>query len=158
MRQRRTIPARVRDFIPPHCPNPLSRFHRAQHGSGWRFQRRGFRFIRRPPGVVRVFCCVECGRSFRNSTFSIDYWKKRAGLAPRTFLQLVNGQGLRQAARCLGVSPTTVRRLQRRLAGQSMLHDLRVTRLLEIPPNERLGRDGLRTVIAQLGGMAWRDE
>jgi hypothetical protein len=112
---------------------------------GFRFHRRGFQRIEREPGWVRIFQCRHCHRYFRNSCFEMDYWKKRGGLWVRVFLGLTNGQAKRQIARCLGVTRTTIDRIERDLAKHCLLHHLGQLRELRGQLAEPVGLDGFRT-------------
>lgn len=140
-------------FRPPFCPNPACRFHLVA-SSAWRFHARGFRTVRRPPGLIRRFQCRQCRRWFSSSTFREDYWKKLPGLAAPVYHLIADGQGLRQAARSLGVSPTTVRRRQRWLAGQALLLHLEQERMLDGKLLEPVVLDGLRTFAGSQNEMA----
>ena len=139
------LPPHIRDFVPPFCPNPDCAFFLTTKHPDWRFHRRGQCRIKRKPRLVQVFRCRHCGRYFRSSVFSGEYWKKLHGLLPKVYLALNNGQCLRQAARTLGVSHTTIRRAQRWIARQSLLAHLEQLARLEWPEGERTILDGLRT-------------
>lgn len=137
--------AKVRDFVPPHCPHRECSAHVLQPGEHFRFHRRGFQRIERDPGWVRIFQCRHCGRYFRDACFSMDYWKKRGALWSRVLLGLVNGQAKRQIARCIAVSPSTIDRIERDLAKHCLLHHLGQLRQLKGRLDEPVGLDGLRT-------------
>ena len=137
--------SRVRDFVPPHCPHRDCPAHVVAPEEGFRFHRRGFQRIEREPGWVRIFQCRHCHRYFRNSCFELDYWKKRGGLWVRVFLGLTNGQAKRQIARCLGVTRTTIDRIERDLAKHCLLHHLGQLRELRGQLAEPVGLDGFRT-------------
>jgi transposase-like protein len=132
-------------FIPPFCPNPRCPWHTAADTRGWRVQRRGARAVQRAPRPTRRFRCLHCGRWFSDATFSLDYWKKKPGLAPRLYPLIVDGKALRQAARTLGVGPSTVKRHERQLARQALLHLERALRRLLRRLAEPVEIDGLRT-------------
>jgi hypothetical protein len=94
---------------------------------------------------VRKFRCGACGGWFSSSCFSADYWNKLPGLTAPVYAHLANGQALRQVARTLGVSHTTVRRRERWIARQCLLHHLEQRERLRGQLGEPLVLDGLRT-------------
>jgi hypothetical protein len=77
--------------------------------------------------------------------FGPEYWKKAPGLTARVMGPLLNGCGLRQAARILRVSPSTVRRHTRLLAKQCLLIHHEQLRRLAGRLREAVAHDGLRT-------------
>ncbi len=139
------LPERVRDFVPPFCPNPDCPHHMAPAGTYDLWQPRGYVQIERRPGWVRRFRCLACGRWFRSSTFSDDYWKKRCGLNDRIYRLLLNGSGIRQAARVLEVAPTTVRWRIRGMARQALLAHFEQLQALHGRWTEDVAFDGLRS-------------
>jgi hypothetical protein len=138
------LPARVTDFVPPFCPNPDCEWHTAQSGTYMTWQPRGCIRIERKPGWVRRFRCLSCGRWFRSSTYSDDYWKKYPGLNDRIFRLLLNGTGIRQAARVLEVAPTTIRWRLRGMARQALLAHVEQLHALRGQWTEDVAFDGLR--------------
>lgn len=142
---RRLPPARVRDFVPLHCPHRECPAHTIGPGETYSFHRRGYQRTERAPGWSRIFQCRHCGRYFRDACFGPDYWKKRGGLWRRVFLGLANGQAKRQLARCLGVSRRTVDRIERDLAKHCLLLHVRQLRRLEGQIDEPVVLDGFRT-------------
>ena len=141
----RKPPSEVRDFVPPHCPHQDCAAHVIEPDEHFRFHRRGFQRIERDPGWVRIFQCRHCRRYFRDACFSMDYWKKRGGLLIRVFLGLTNGQAKRQIARCIGVTRTTIDRIERDLAKHCLLHHLGQLRQLKGKLDEPVVLDGFRT-------------
>ena len=131
--------------MPPFCPHERCRFHDGGGGARWHYERRGYRRVRRSPGRIRRFRCGSCGRWFSSSTFREDYWSKRPGLSAAIYHLIADGEGLRQAARKLRVSPTTVKRRQRWLARQSLLAHLELMRRLSGRLTEPVVLDGMRT-------------
>jgi hypothetical protein len=109
------------------------------------FQRRGYRITERRPGWVRNFSCKLCGRYFRSSVFTEDYWKRVTGVNEAIYLGLANGQALRQIARARQLSLGLVRRRERWLARQSLLWHELVLRDLEGRLDEPVVLDGFRT-------------
>jgi len=137
--------AAEREFVPPFCPHPTCPFHRRGDHRHWRFARRGYRRVQRAPGRIRRFRCSSCGGWFSSSTFREDYWTKRPGLSAAVYDLIADGKGLRQAARTLRVSPTTVKRRQRWLARQALLAHLQLMRRLQGRLDEPVVLDGMRT-------------
>ncbi len=114
------MPNTPTDFTPPFCPNARCDFH--ANPRGWRFVRWGT-YLRTLPRVRRVprFRCSHCRRSFSRQTFQTTYWLRRPELQATIFERLVAGSGLRQIARSLGCSPTTVMTHAARLGRHSLL-------------------------------------
>lgn len=112
---------------------------------GWRFQCRGWRRVARCRRRVRKFRCSACGRWFSSSTFTDEYWTKKAGLTDPIFHMLHEGMALRQIARTLNISPTAVRQRQRRLAQQALLIHGEMLARLSGTIDEPVVFDGLRT-------------
>lgn len=108
-------------------------------------QRRGARPVQRSHRPTQRFRCSTCRRWFCDATFSLDYWKKRPGLGPRILPLIVDGKALRQAARTLRVGPSTVKRHERELARQALLHLERARRRLRHQLGEPIEIDGLRS-------------
>ncbi len=130
---------------PPFCPNQQCRWHRATDLSGWRYQSRGTRRVKRSPHAVRMFSCTDCRRWFCDAAFTIDYWKKKTGILTQAFHLIMDGQALRQAARTLNVAVTTIKRAERQLAKQSLLIHQRQERALTGTLTEPLVLDGSRS-------------
>lgn len=108
---------------PPFCPNHACAYHRSP--DGWRFVRAGFHARLAAPRRVQRYRCCACGRHFSDQTFRTTYWLKRPGLLLSTFHGLVAGSGLRQLARTLGASPSTVATHAARLGRHCLLfHEL----------------------------------
>jgi transposase-like protein len=93
--------------VPPFCPNPDCRFHRAATTS-WRWVRDGFFSRSRAPGRIQRFRCCHCRRHFSEQTFRTTYWLKRPELLAPTFHRLLGCSGFRQIAREFGCSPQTI--------------------------------------------------
>ncbi len=106
-------------FQPPHCPNQKCRFHRRHRK--WPFKRAGF-FTRPSDGRrIQVFQCLHCGRRFSTRTFSATYWLRRREMLFRIATMISEGPALRQIARMLGVSHSTVMRHVARLGRHCLL-------------------------------------
>ena len=148
MKREPPVPSEEISFAPPHCPYPQCRFHyRDPHGApdDWKWVYRGFRSVRRAPRWVRRMSCCACRRWFSSSTFRYDHWRKKPALVFPCYDPLSNGAVLRQTGRILRTSPTTVRRNQRYLAGQSLLLHRGQCQRLAGAIAEPVVLDGLRT-------------
>ncbi len=100
-------------FRPPCCPHPAC----PAHGRGRRFPwvRNGF-YTRRCDGRrVQRFLCLRCGRRFSTQSFRLDYRLHRPRLHLRFLPLLVSKVTLRQSARILGTTRTTLDRRLRLL-------------------------------------------
>lgn len=142
MRSRRRRPVRRRGgFQPPHCPNPTCDFHRPD--PDWPFVRDGF--YRRPSDGRRfqAFECRHCGRNFSAVTFSTTYWLRHRRLVGLVATHVTEGAALRQIARALNTSHTTVRRLVSRVGRHCLLYHSALVR--DHPLEEALVVDGFET-------------
>ena len=106
-------------FQPPCCPNPRCPFHIPR--PDWRFVRNGHH--RRPSDGRRFqdYRCTHCGRGFCCATFRPTYWLRRRDLLLRIAVLISEGAALRQIARALGTSHTTVARHVARLGRHCLL-------------------------------------
>ena len=107
-------------FRPPFCPHPACDFHRVSRG--WRYVRWGS-YTRTCPRVRTIprFRCSHCRRTFSKQTFQTSYWLRRPELQATICERLLSGSGLRQIARFLHCSPTTVMTHTARLGRHAML-------------------------------------
>ena len=106
-------------FQPPHCPNPECRFHKPS--PDWQFVRCGSHVRQRDDRRIQDYLCRACGRQFSAPTFTTTYWLKRPDLLPKVAAMITEGAGIRQTARVLGASPSTVARMIARLGRHGML-------------------------------------
>ena len=108
----------------------------------------------RPPGQVRDrdrslteriqrFRCHHCGRTFSSSAFAATYWLRHRHLLIPIAQLAVSGAGLRQIARSLGISHSTVGRHIARAARQCLL--LHSNFLTDNPLTESVAVDGFET-------------
>jgi transposase-like protein len=104
---------------PPFCPNAECDSH-GMPGT-WRFKKNGYYERLRGLRVVQRYVCRSCGRNFSSQTFSTTYWLKQPHLLGRLFDALVNGSALRQVARSLRVSHSTLQRQTERLGRHCLL-------------------------------------
>ena len=106
-------------FQPPFCPNPKCPFHKRHRD--WRFVLCGHHIRHSDQRRFQDFRCSHCRRRFCSATFSTLYWLRRRDL----FLLIANliceGAALRQIARALGTSHTTVARHVARIGRHCLL-------------------------------------
>jgi len=128
-------------FHPPHCPNPQCSFHLPD--PHWHFVRRGS-FVR-PSDQRRfpAFRCSHCRRNFSARSFSPSYWLRLRHLLLPVAAWLPEGPALRQIARVLGTSHTTVARLTHRLGRHDLLFHIAALHGFSLP--EPLVIDGFET-------------
>jgi transposase-like protein len=135
------VSPRSKSWQPPFCPNAACESHATP--DTWRFKRNGFYERLRGPRVVQRYVCRSCRRNFSAQTFSTTYWLKRSRLLQPLFHGLVACSALRQMARALGVTHSTLQRQAERLGRHCLL-------TLEAlgpggAPTEPLVLDGFRT-------------
>ena len=129
------------DFVPPHCPRPQCDSHK--NPDTWRYKKRGFFLRDQKPHRIQRYLCHHCGRNFSSQTFSTTYWLRRGDLLATLFKRLVSCSGLRQIAREMEVSHSTVQHLTERLGRHCLLfHE---TIRPREAPSEPLVLDGFRT-------------
>lgn len=157
----RTFPRRAGGFQPPFCPNPNCPFHRRR--SDWRFLRDGHHIRLSDQRRFQDFRCTHCRRRFCSASFSTLYWLRRRELLLRIANMICEGAALRQIARILGTSHTTVARHVARLGRHCLLfhHNL----LKEHQLAEALVIDGFETfeysqyfpfhINMAVGGESW---
>jgi hypothetical protein len=131
----------ARSFRPPHCPNRCCWFYEPR--PGWKIIHDGF-FVR-PSDQRRFqrFRCRHCKRRFSSRTFAADYWLRRRSLFPQVAQFCPEGPGLRQTARLLGISHSTVVRHLARAGRHSLLFHQELVR--QRPIQEPLVVDGFET-------------
>jgi hypothetical protein len=95
-------------FRPRCCPNRACPFH--QPRTDWKFIRFGFYQLRGHPRPLQRFRCLHCRRTFTPRTFAVTYWLHRDDLFALIAQLSTAGSGLRQIARVLRISHTTVAR------------------------------------------------
>ena len=77
---------------------------------------------------IQTFRCSHCDRSFSHRTFSPTYWLRYPHLLRQIAALICEGAGLRQIARLLNISHTTVARYVARLARHCLLFHRRLLR------------------------------
>jgi hypothetical protein len=107
-------------FRPPFCPHLSCDFHR--NPKGWRYTRWGT-YTRSCPRVRTIarFRCSHCRRTCSQQTFQTTYWLRRPELLVSIAERAVAGCGLRQIARSVRCSPTTVMTHLARLGRHALL-------------------------------------
>ena len=126
---------------PPFCPNPECS-SREKPGA-WRFKKKGFFLRHQKPHRVQRYLCLHCRRSFSSQTFQTSYWLRSSRRLEPVFYRLLACSGLRQIARELQVSHSTIQRLAERLGRHCLLlHEKLRPREA---PSEPLVLDGLRS-------------
>jgi transposase-like protein len=109
-------------FVPPFCPWPECRAHRA---SGSRFHRHGWYRKRSDPAKIPRFRCLDCEGTCSRQTFSTTYYLKRPNLQVAIASGLVACSAHRQLARSLHCAKTTVTRAAERLGRHAILFQAR---------------------------------
>ena len=106
-------------FQPPFCPNPKCPFHKRHRQ--WRFVRNGYHVRLSDQRRIQDFQCSHCRRRFCFSTFSTLYWLRKRKLLLPIAKMICEGAALRQIARVLATSHTTVARHVARLGRHCLL-------------------------------------
>jgi transposase-like protein len=109
----------------------------------WRYKKKGFYFRAQTPQRVQRYLCQHCGRNFSSQTFAVSYWLRHGRLLEPLFKRLVSCSALRQIAREMEVSHSTVQRLSERLGRHCLLFHERLRP--QTAPAEPLVLDGFRT-------------
>ena len=103
----------------------------------------GARVRRRDGRRIQDYRCRECGRYFSAPTFTTIYWLKRPDLLPKVAALITEGAGIRQTARVLGASPSTIARMVARLGRHGMLFHHKT--IQAAPVEQPLVIDGFET-------------
>lgn len=131
----RTVPP------PPFCPNPAC--NSRTDTRPWRFKKKGFFLRHQAPHRIQRYRCHHCGRNFSSQTFQTHYWLRRPELREPVFHRLLGCSGLRQIARELHTSHSTIQRLSERLGRHCLLFHEKLRP--RSTPTEPLVLDGFRT-------------
>jgi len=126
---------------PPFCPN--SRCDSQKNPRPWRFKKKGFYLREQKPRRVQRYLCHHCGRNFSSQTFESSYWLRRPRLLEPVFYRLLSCSALRQIARELHVSHSTIQRLSEKLGRHCLLLHERLRP--RGAPTEPLVLDGFRS-------------
>jgi len=135
------MPLPRRSRSPAFCPNP--RCESRTKSAPWRYKKKGFFFRDRPPRRIQRYVCHHCGRNFSSQTFDVSYWLRDGLRLEPLFKRLVSCSGLRQIAREMEVSHSTVQRLTERLGRHCLLFHERLRP--QATPAEPLVLDGFRS-------------
>ncbi len=104
---------------PPFCPNKDCSLHHLEHRSSTWHTKSGF-YITAVSGRIKRYQCKKCGMRFSEQSFSLDYSTKRKLPYDYILKQLKSAAGIRDIARDLRVSPTTIINRITRLSRQSL--------------------------------------
>ena len=99
------------------CENPLCQFSRRTQPN-WLIRNGTYRTSAH--GIVQRYRCRACNRGMSEQTRSIHYYAKRRVNLKQVFTRLRGGSSMRDIARGLGCSRTTVSNAVMRLARQAM--------------------------------------
>jgi len=135
------MPPPCRLGSPAFCPNP--RCDSRTKSTPWRYKKKGFFFRDRTPRRIQRYVCHHCGRNFSSQTFDVSYWLRDGHRLEPAFQRLVSCSGLRQIAREMAVSHSTVQRLSERLGRHCLLFHERLRP--RKAPAEPLVLDGFRS-------------
>ncbi len=135
------MPAALRRSPPAFCPNP--RCDSRTKSIPWHYKKKGFYFRQQKPHRIQRYLCQHCQRNFSSQTFQTSYWLRHGRLLGPLFQRLVSCSGLRQIAREMGVSHSTIQRLSERLGRHCLLFHERLRPRAD--PAEPLVLDGFRS-------------
>ena len=103
---------------PPFCPNKNCSMHHLTHKSTLWYTMSGS-YTTSVFGYIKRFRCRKCNTRFSEQSFSLDYSVKRRLPYDYIFKQLKSAAGIRDIARDLRVSPTTIINRITRLSRQA---------------------------------------
>ena len=139
MNTRHSAP-RLTSFRPPFCPNEKCAFHLP--GAKATFRSAGS-YTRSDGRTFPRFRCNSCERRFSSRAFSATYCLKKPHVFAKAVDLSVNGAGIRQSARFLGVSHSTVARHLARAGRHCLLWHATLIRGLQA--KEPIVVDGFET-------------
>jgi len=93
--------------------------------------------------MVPRYRCNDCGKTFSDQTFSLDYYAKKRVSYQRIFQQIITAGGVRDTARQEGISTQVVQNRTARLAHQAMAVQISLLRTLIL--RENLCADGFES-------------
>ncbi len=128
-------------FRPSHCPNRRCRFYRPHRD--WQYFHWGFYKSPAWSRPIPRFQCQACRRTFTARTFAATYWLHRWDLFALITRLSVAGGGVRQIARSLDVSHSTVARHLTRAGRLCLLFHRQM--LADHHLNESIAFDGFET-------------
>ena len=97
-----------------HCPNPVCVNFDAPKQEKW-FWYHG-KTANKGSEVIHRYRCKECGRTFSERTFSIDYYTQKKVDYYELMMHLVSCSGIRNIGRKMEISPNMVNNRIERLA------------------------------------------
>ena len=131
-------------FRPPFCPNSECGNHYSHlPPTGWYVKNGNYQS--RLFGRIQRFRCRRCGTGFSAQTFSLDFCVKRKLSYRTVFSHLVTSSGIRDTARLLKVSPTTITNRITRLARQAVAVHSSLSS--EVRLQEDLSADGFESFV-----------
>ena len=104
---------------PLFCPNSRCDLHHMKHRKTTWYTKSGH-YSTKTFGTIRRYKCRLCGIRFSDQSFSLDYSAKRKLPYDYILKQLKSAAGIRDIARDLKVSPTTIINRISRLARQAL--------------------------------------
>lgn len=104
---------------PPFCPNSRCNHHHLKHRETSWYTKSGY-YQTKTFGPVRRYKCRLCGMRFSDQSFSLDYYARRNLPYDYILKQLKSAAGIRDIARDLKVSPTTITNRISRLSRQAL--------------------------------------
>ena len=132
-------------LIPPFCP-----YAECSNHTSLPFKTRWYhiagRYHTKVYGTVVRFKCLNCGRTFSEQTFRLDYYVKKRLSYRQIFNHITNCGGLRATARIMGVNHQSITNRLMRLAHQGMA--LQAELLSGFTPNEHLVTDGFESFVS----------
>ena len=121
-------------FIPPFCPSPsCPNFRDPPQDCQWYVANGSY--TTKSFGVIQVFRCSCCRKTFSYKTFHLEYWVHHRISLNRIFNGTVSGSGLRQMGRELGVTDKVIANRQTRLARQAIEIQAKANGLLKVREN-----------------------
>ena len=131
-------------FTPPFCPHPQCAYHKNERFIRCiHYVKNGFAHTQKAPFKNQKYRCKHCKKDFSQSTFSIDYRKKKVNLGAEILFGSMNGMSNNSIALKLKVSESTIRNRLSFFARQSLLFEIEKHRKLKI--SETVAYDGFET-------------
>jgi transposase-like protein len=127
---------------PPFCPNPDCEKHTLKHRNKDWYDSSGY-YATSVSGRIHRYRCRICGMRFSDQSFSIDYAAKRKLPYDYILKQLKSAAGIRDIARDLKVSPTTIQNRISRLSRQAVAVHTELKGSIRL--NEDLVSDGFES-------------
>lgn len=129
---------------PPFCPNKLCEKHTLIHREKNWYIRSGY-YQTAISGSIKRYKCRLCGMRFSDQSFSINYAARRKLSYDYILKQLKSAAGIRDIARDLKVSPTTIQNRISRLSRQALAIHAGLKGSIRL--NEDLVADGFESFV-----------